>query len=199
MAKIGYARVSTRKQDLTEQLTALKNSGCEKIFSGKFSGNVSNDLDPQTQLSKMLNYIREGDLVVVTRLDRLGRSLNQCLKVFDVLRRKNVGFIALEQGIDTTKRFDPMTMAMIHLLGVFAELERSFIVERTQEGKKAKIAAGDLKAKGGRPPKVTAIIKSKIMLDFEKGLSLSQVCKKYNLSRSTVSNLKIEYRSLNNE
>ena len=214
MAKIGYARVSTQKQDLSEQLAALKNFGCEKIFSGKFSGNVSNELEQfddytctllatskqnQTQLNKMLNYIREGDIVVVTRIDRLGRSLNQCLKVFDVLRRKNVGFIALEQGIDTTKRFDPMTMAMIHLLGVFAELERSFIVERTQEGKKAKIAAGDLKAKGGRPPKVTAIIKSKIMLDFEKGLSLSQVCKKYNLSRSTVSNLKIEYRSLNND
>ena len=92
-----------------------------------------------------------------------------------------------------------MAMAMIHLLGLFAELERSFIVERTQEGKRAKIAAGNLKAKGGRPRKVTPVIKSKIMLDFEKGVSLSQVCKKYTLSRSTVANLKSEYRSLNNE
>lgn len=86
-------------------------------------------------------------------------------------------------------------MTMIYLLGVFAELERSFIVERTQEGKKAKIAADDLKAKGGRPPKMTAIIKSKIMLDLKKGLSLSQVCKKYALSKSTATNSKSEYRS----
>lgn len=206
MEKIGYARVSTSTQDLTEQLTGLKRFGCKKIFSGKFSGKPQNESEPydyaedviatgkrnREQLEKMLNYIREGDVVVVTRVDRLGRSLSQFMKVFDVLRKKNVGFIALEQGIDTTKRSDPMAMAMIHLLGLFAELERSFIIERTQEGKRAKIAAGDLKAKGGRPPKVTPVIKSKIMLEFKKGLSLSQVSKKYALSRSTVANLKSE-------
>ena len=92
-----------------------------------------------------------------------------------------------------------MGTALIQLLGIFAELERNFIVERTQEGKRVKIAAGNLEAKGGRPRKVTPVIKSKIMLDFEKGASLSQVCKKYTLSRSTVANLKSEYRSLNNE
>lgn len=208
MAKIGYARVSTQTQDLSEQLTALRKFGCEKIFSGKFSGKDQNeDLETiltrvkqnKVQLDNMLNYIREGDVVVVTKVDRLGRSLSQFMKVFEALRQKNVGFIALDQGIDTTKRSDPMAMAMIHLLGLFAELERSFIVERTQEGKRAKIAAGNLQAKGGRPRKVTAMIKSKIMLDFEKGASLSQVCKKYTLSRSTVANLKSEYRSLNNE
>lgn len=209
MAKIGYARVSTQAQDLSEQLTALRKFGCEKIFSGKFSGKALDEEDLETiltrvkqnkvQLDKMLNYIREGDVVVVTKVDRLGRSLSQFMKVFEALRQKNVGFIALDQGIDTTKRSDPMAIAMIHLLGLFAELERSFIVERTQEGKRAKIAAGNLQAKGGRPRKVTAMIKSKIMLDFEKGASLSQVCKKYTLSRSTVANLKSEYRSLNNE
>ncbi|MFW9274174.1 recombinase family protein, partial [Glaesserella parasuis] len=97
------------------------------------------------------NYIREGDTVVVTKLDRLGRSLSQCLKVLDILTVNKIGFIALNQGIDTTKRKDPMAMAMIHLLGLFAELERNFIVERTQGGKLAKIESGDLKAIGGRP------------------------------------------------
>ncbi|WP_105892136.1 recombinase family protein [Haemophilus influenzae] len=200
MAKIGYARVSTQTQDLSEQLTALEKFGCEKIFSGKFSGKVSaeEDLDTilsrnkenQAQLDKMLNYIREGDVVVVTKVDRLGRSLSQFMKVFESLRRKNVGFLALDQGIDTTKRSDPMAMAMIHLLGLFAELERSFIVDRTQEGKRAKIAAGNLKAKGGRQPKVTDKIRKKIYADFKAGDSISTVMKRYDLSKSTVARIK---------
>lgn len=149
MAKIGYVRVSTQTQDLSEQLTALRKFGCEKIFSGKFSGKAldSEELDTvltrikqnQAQLDKMLNFIREGDVVVVTKVDRLGRSLGQFMKVFEVLRRKKVGFIALDQGIDTTKRSDPMAMAMIHLLGLFAELERSFIVSVLKRGKEPKL------------------------------------------------------------
>ena len=206
MAKIGYARVSTQAQDLSEQLIALENFGCEKIFSGKFSGKALDreDLDTvltrikqnQAQLDKMLGYIREGDIVVVTKVDRLGRSLSQFMKVFDELRRKNVGFIALDQGIDTTKRSDPMAMAMIHLLGLFAELERSCIVERTSEGKRAKIAAGNLQAKGGRPPKVTPAIRQKIMKDFESGLSILDVATRYSLSKATSAKLKGEYRKI---
>ena len=193
MAKIGYARVSTQTQDLSEQLTALEKFGCEKIFSGKFSGKVSAEED----LDTMLNYIREGDVVVVTKVDRLGRSLSQFMKVFESLRRKNVGFLALDQGIDTTKRSDPMAMAMIHLLGLFAELERSLIVDRTQEGKRAKIAAGNLKAKGGRPPKVTDKIRKKIYADFKAGDSISTVMKRYDLSKSTVARIKGIYNREN--
>lgn len=204
MAKIGYARVSTQAQDLSEQLIALENFGCEKIFSGKFSGKAINEQESfltsrkqnQAQLDKMLGYIREGDIVVVTKVDRLGRSLSQFMKVFDELRRKNIGFIALDQGIDTTKRSDPMAMAMIHLLGLFAELERSFIVERTSEGKRAKIAAGNLQAKGGRPPKVTPAIRQKIMKDFQSGLSILDVATRYNLSKATSAKLKGEYRKI---
>lgn len=204
MAKIGYARVSTQAQDLSEQLIALENFGCEKIFSGKFSGKTINEQESfltsrkqnQAQLDKMLGYIREGDIVVVTKVDRLGRSLSQFMKVFDELRRKNIGFIALDQGIDTTKRSDPMAMAMIHLLGLFAELERSFIVERTSEGKRAKIAAGNLQAKGGRPPKVTPAIRQKIMKDFQSGLSILDVATRYNLSKATSAKLKGEYRKI---
>lgn len=207
MAKIGYARVSTQTQDLSEQLTALRKFGCEKIFSGKFSGKALDEEDLETiltrvkqnkvQLDKMLNYIREGDVVVVTKVDRLGRSLSQFMKVFEALRQKNVGFIALDQGIDTTKRSDPMAIAMIHLLGLFAELERSFIVERTQEGKRAKIAAGNLQAKGGRPPKVTDKIRKKIYADFKAGDSISTVMKRYDLSKSTVARIKGIYNREN--
>ena len=176
MAKIGYARVSTTKQDLSEQITALKKFGCEKIFSGKFSGK-DEDLETiltrvkqnKVQLDKMLNYVREGDIVVVTKIDRLGRSLIQCLKTLDYFKQNKIGFVALDQGIDTTKRKDPMAMAMIHLLCLFAELERNFIVERTQGGKLAKVESGDLKAIGGRPKKLSEKAEEKLVKDILKG------------------------------
>lgn len=211
MAKIGYARVSTLRQDLSEQITALKKFGCEKIFSGKFSGkdedeyeDLDLDLDLETiltriqqnkvqnkvQLDKMLNYVREGDIVVVTKIDRLGRSLIQCLKTLDYFKQNKIGFVALDQGIDTTKRKDPMAMAMIHLLGLFAELERNFIVERTQGGKLAKIESGDLKAIGGRPKKLSEKAEEKLVKDILKGGSINELAKKYEVSRATISRYK---------
>ncbi|HHF0472794.1 TPA: recombinase family protein [Haemophilus influenzae] len=201
MSKIGYARVSTVKQDLSEQITALKKFGCEKIFSGKFSGkDEDEDEDLETiltrikqnkvQLDKMLNYVREGDIVVVTKIDRLGRSLIQCLKTLDYFKQNKIGFVALDQGIDTTKRKDPMAMAMIHLLGLFAELERNFIVERTQGGKLAKVESGDLKAIGGRPKKLSEKAEEKLVKDILKGGSINELAKKYEVSRATISRYK---------
>ena len=187
MAKIGYARVSTTKQDLSEQLAALKKFGCEKIFSGKHSGKAENN---EEQLNELLSYIREGDTVIVTKLDRLGRSLSQCLKTLDYFKQNKIGFVALDQGIDTTKRKDPMAMAMIHLLGLFAELERNFIVERTQGGKLAKIESGDLKAIGGRPKKLSQKEEEKLVKDILKGGSINELAKKYEVSRATISRYK---------
>nr|WP_011282350.1 recombinase family protein [Haemophilus influenzae]AAV40871.1 site-specific recombinase [Haemophilus influenzae biotype aegyptius] len=187
MAKIGYARVSTLKQDLGEQITELEKFGCKKIFSGKHSGKAEKN---EEQLNELLNYIREGDTVVVTKLDRLGRSLSQCLKVLDILLEKEIGFIALNQSIDTTKRKDPMAMAMIHLLGLFAELERNFIVERTQGGKLAKVESGDLKAIGGRPKKLSEKAEEKLVKDILKGGSINELAKKYEVSRATISRYK---------
>ncbi|MEE6076883.1 recombinase family protein [Avibacterium paragallinarum] len=207
MAKIGYARVSTQGQNLKEQLDELKNYGCEKIFYGKYSGIINYDdieelpdnhldlyikfkKDEKKQLNNLLNYIREGDIVVVTKLDRLGRSLNQLLKVLDILKSKKVGFIALNQGIDTTKHTDPMAVAMIHLLGLFAELERNFIVDRTQGGKLAKLKSGDLKAIGGRPKKLTEKAEERLKKDILKNLSINVLAKKYQVSRATISRYK---------
>ncbi|HHR6241148.1 TPA: recombinase family protein [Providencia alcalifaciens] len=187
MAKIGYARVSTLKQDLSEQITALEKFGCEKIFSGKHSGKAENNKE---QLNELLNYIRESDIVVVTKLDRLGRSLSQCLKILDFFKENKIGFIALDQGIDTTKRKDPMAMAMIHLLGLFAELERNFIVERTQGGKLAKVESGDLKAIGGRPKKLSEKAEEKLVKDILKGGSINELAKTYEVSRATISRYK---------
>lgn len=187
MAKIGYARVSTLQQDLKEQIATLKNFGCNKIFSGKYSGKSAQNKE---QLDELLNYIREGDIVVVTKLDRLGRSLIQCLKVLNILLKNKIGLIALDQGIDTTKRKDPMAMAMIHLLGLFAELERDFIVERTQGGKLAKIASGNLKAIGGRPKKLSEKDEKRLLKDIKKKLSINKLALKYKVSRATISRYK---------
>lgn len=191
MALVGYARVSTIKQDLTEQIEALEKFGCTKIFSGKHSGKAK---DNQEQLEKMMDYIREGDVVVVTAFDRLGRSLNQCLNVLEHLKKNDIGFIAIKQNIDTTKKADALSMAMIHLLGVFAELERSFIVERTQGGKRAKIEAGDEKAKGGRPIKITDEVKEKVKADVQAGLSISKTAEKHKISLSSVKTIKRELK-----
>lgn len=187
MAKIGYARVSTLKQDLNEQISELEKVGCKKIFSGKHSGKAEKN---EEQLNELLNYIREGDTVVVTKLDRLGRSLSQCLKMLDFLLENKISFIALNQSIDTTKRKDPMAMAMIHLLGLFAELERNFIVERTQGGKLAKVESGDLKAIGGRPKKLSEKIEERLVKDIKKKLSINELSKKYEVSRATISRYK---------
>ena len=187
MAKIGYARVSTTKQDLSEQIAALKKFGCEKIFSGKHSGKAENN---EEQLNELLSYIREGDTVIVTKLDRLGRSLSQCLKTLDYFKQNKIGFVALDQGIDTTKRKDPMAMALIQLLGLFAELERNFIVERTQGGKLAKVESGDLKAIGGRPKKLSQKDEEKLVKDILKGGSINELAKKYEVSRATISRYK---------
>lgn len=187
MAKIGYARVSTLKQDLDEQITELEKFGCTKIFSGKHSGKPAQN---EEQLNELLGYIREGDVVVVTKLDRLGRSLSQCLKVLDILTEKKIGFIALNQGIDTTKRKDPMAMAMIHLLGLFAELERNFIVDRTQGGKLAKIQAGNLNAVGGRPKILSENEEKRLFKDIKKGYSINKMAEKYEVSRATISRYK---------
>lgn len=186
MALIGYARVSSIQQDLTEQIKALKNFGCEKIFSGKHSGKAEENKE---QLDNMLGYIRDGDVVVVTKLDRLGRSLNQVLNVLEIFKQKNVGFVAIQQNINTTKKADPLSIALIQLLGVFAELERNFIVERTQEGLKAKKAAGE---KLGRPSILSGEKLKRFKVDVEAGLSLSQLNIKYKISRATAQ----RYRNL---
>lgn len=182
MALIGFARVSSVQQDLTLQLDKLEKAGCEKIFSGKHSGKEETN---KQKLEELLNYVREGDVVVVTKLDRLGRSLKQVLTVLDRLKEKNVGFKALEQPIDTTKDNDPISIAMIQLLGLFAEMERNFIVSRTSEGRLNK------GVKGGRKP-LSPEIRAKIVKETRKGDSASVIAKRYGVTPRTVYRVRAE-------
>ena len=127
-AIIGYARVSTTDQNLEVQLAALEKYGCERIFSEKKSG-VS--MDKRPQLEAMLNYIREGDTLVIAKMDRLGRSLMDMLRILKFLEDKGVKFVALDQNIDQSTTSG---RAFMQMLMVFAEFENNMRRDRQAEG-----------------------------------------------------------------
>lgn len=181
MALIGFARVSSLEQDLTEQIKALEKAGCKKIFQGKNSGKKESNAE---RLAELQGYVRDGDVVVVTKLDRLGRSVSQVLAVLDDFKERGIGFKTLDGAVDTTKLKDPIAMAMVQLLSIFAELERNFIVTRTMEGKRAK---GMLQ---GRPEALNAEQYKQFAKDVKAGASLSELQKKYSIGRATVSRWK---------
>ena len=173
---IGWARVSSVGQDLASQVQELEQAGCKKVFQGKHSGKAESN---QNALDEMLGYIREGDCLVITKLDRLGRSLRQVLEVVDQLKAKGVTLRALHQSIDTSKN-DPMNTAMLQLMAMFAQMERGFIVERTQAGK---VATGNY---GGRKPVLSDTDKATIKTRLQAGESKSALAKEYGCSRATI-------------
>ena len=127
--KIGYARVSSNSQDLELQNEALIKTGCSKIFIESISGK-NND---RPQLIKALDSLREGDILVVYKIDRIARSLKGLIDIIELLDSKKVDLISLDSGdkVDTTS---PMGKAFFQIAGVFAELERSLINSRTKAG-----------------------------------------------------------------
>jgi DNA invertase Pin-like site-specific DNA recombinase len=142
---VGYARVSTVEQNLDLQLDALTQAKCEKIFKDmKSSAKVE-----RPGLSQALAYMREGDVLTVWKLDRLGRSLRDLIDTINALKERGVGFKSLQDAIDTTTAGG---MLIFHIMAALAEFERALIRERTQAGLKAARARG---RKGGRPRKFT--------------------------------------------
>jgi len=142
---IGYARVSTDDQDAALQIDALKASGCIKVFTDKASGSQAN----RPQLDRMLDQLRPGDVVVVWRLDRLGRSLKNLITLVEELAERGVGFRSLSESIDTTTANGKLFFS---IMGALAEFERDLIRERTMAGLAAARARGRV---GGRPPTMT--------------------------------------------
>jgi DNA invertase Pin-like site-specific DNA recombinase len=138
---IGYARVSTHEQNFDLQLDALKKAGCEKIFQDAASGTKGE----RKGLVEALGYVRDGDTLVVWRLDRLGRSLGQLIELTNGLQARKVSFKSLVEAIDTTTTTGQF---FFHVTGAFAELERNLIRERTKAGLEAARARGRT---GGRP------------------------------------------------
>jgi len=174
MTIYGYARVSTADQDLTIQEEALKASGCEMIRSEKVSGTST---DGRDELKTLLEFVREGDELVVTRVDRLARSVFDLQKIVRDLKSKGVALRATEQPIDTTT---PEGKCFLDMLGVFAEFETSLRKERQMEGISKAKAEGKFK---GRPP---SIDKNRILELKSSGMTPTQIAKEMGISRVSV-------------
>jgi DNA invertase Pin-like site-specific DNA recombinase len=177
--KVGYARVSTADQHLRMQEDALRSAGCEEIFTDVISGAKS--LRPG--LDKALNYIREGDTLVVWKLDRLGRSIQHLIQTIKSLQERQIGFTCLQEAIDTSTSGGKL---IFHIFSALAEFERDLIPERTQAGVKAARARGKM---GGRPPlldnrQITRMIE---MYDEQKN-TVAEICKIYDISRPSFYN-----------
>jgi DNA invertase Pin-like site-specific DNA recombinase len=145
MATYGYARVSTTDQDLTIQVTKLKEAGCEVIRQEKITGTTR---DGRTELRTLLDFIRPGDILMVTRIDRLARSIGDLQDIVRELRAKGATLKATEQPIDTS---NAAGKAFLDILGVFAEFETNLRRERQMEGIAKAKAAGVYR---GRPPTI---------------------------------------------
>ena len=138
--KIGYARVSTRDQNLDMQLAALTEAGCDKIYTEKVSG-----VGDRTELKAVLEYLRDGDSLVIYKLDRLGRNMKDLLAIIEQLQQQNVSLVSLRDNIDTSSTTGKLIM---HIFASLAEFERDLIRERSAEGRR------EAKKKGvrfGRP------------------------------------------------
>ena len=141
MAKIGYVRVSTNGQETARQDDEMTKLGVDRIFVEKISGKNAN----RPELKKMLDYVRDGDVVVVSDISRLARSTRDLLSIIDALTHKNVGFISMKESIDTST---PQGRFILTIFGALAELERDNILSRQREGIEAAKARGK---KLGRP------------------------------------------------
>lgn len=174
MTTFGYARVSTGDQDCAIQETALADAGCEIIRSEKKSGA---SLESRTELENLLTFIRDGDVLVVTRLDRLARSLDDLLKITARLREKGASLRAVEQPVDTSTAAGN---AFFQMLGVFAEFERNLLRERQEEGIAKAKAEGRF---AGRPPTVDADEVRRLKAD---GVKPVEIAKRLKIGRASV-------------
>lgn len=177
---VGYARVSTTDQTLNLQQDALNQAGCDRLFSDTMSGAKAE----RPGLAQALEFMRAGDVLVVWKLDRLGRSLKNLIEVVSKLSETGIGFRSLTESIDTTTSSGKL---IFHIFGALAEFERDLIRERTAAGLVAARARG---RKGGRPraaalsdPKKVALA---VSLYNDKNNSIDDICATLRVSRSTL-------------
>jgi DNA invertase Pin-like site-specific DNA recombinase len=173
---IGYARISTTDQNLYLQNDALGKAGCEKIFSDALSGAIAE----RPGLASALENLRRGDLLVVWRLDRLGRSLKNLIEVIAQLESRGVGLRSLQENIDTSTSGGKL---VFHIFCSLAEFERSLIRERTRAGLDAARARG---RHGGRPRRMDAkkIATARALL-ASGAATINEICRTLGVSRAT--------------
>ena len=174
---IGYARISTHEQNLDLQKDALEKAECERIFVEQMSGSSSN----RPELNKTIDMLREGDTLVVWRLDRLGRSLKHLIELITELEERKVGFKSLTESIDTNTSGGKL---IFHIFGALAEFERNLIRERTNAGLSAARARG---RKGGRQPALDDKQREvAIKLYNEKNHTIKEICRIMGITKPTL-------------
>lgn len=176
--KIGYARVSTGDQNLDLQLNALKAAGCEVIYKDH---GVSGIKSGRRGLDAAIKATGNNDVLMVWKLDRLGRSLGFLIQLVESLRDRGAGFCSLTDGIDTTT---PSGKLVFHIMGALAEFERELIRERTKAGM---LAAKERGAILGRPKKLTPSQIAQAYRLHKNGHTLTDLAPRYGVDRSTLS------------
>lgn len=173
---IGYARVSTEDQHLDLQNDALKKVGCERIFTDKASGASAN----RPGLADALAYLRDGDVLVVWKLDRLGRSLKDLIGIIQALADRGIGFRCTQDHIDTTTNGGKL---IFHIFAALAEFERGILRERTQAG----LAAARARGRNGGRPKVMTDKKAKLAQELRADTSrpVNEICAALGISRAS--------------
>ena len=174
---IGYARVSTNDQSLDSQTDALSAAGAEKVFADRISGSRR----ARPELDKMLEQLRDGDVVTVTKYDRLARSLKDLLEIVEAIRERGAGFRSLAEDIDTTT---PAGRLVFHVFASIAQFERERISERTREGLASARKRGRI---GGRPPALSATQKDEVRrMRDEDQRAISEIARLFKVSERTV-------------
>lgn len=177
--KVGYARVSTADQHLYMQKDALKSAGCEEIFEDVASGAKT----ARPGLDSALLHVREGDTIVVWKLDRLGRSMPHLIETVKHLAERGIGFQSLQENIDSGTSGGKL---IFHIFGALAEFERDLIRERTEAGLKAARVRGRL---GGRPPLLDKRQVDRMLELYDEAKStVAEICKIYGISRPSFYN-----------
>jgi DNA invertase Pin-like site-specific DNA recombinase len=180
MPLYGYARVSTNGQDLSAQDAELRAAGCAKVFAEKLSGAKTD----RPELAKVIRRLEPGDVLVVTRLDRLARSTRDLLSVLDEINKRGAAFKSLKDTwADTTT---PHGRLMLTVLGGLAEFERELIRARTGEGRMRAKARG---VRFGRPRKLTAHQREEVVQRLAEGALQVDLARTYNVSHATISRL----------
>ncbi|WP_424930558.1 recombinase family protein [Amaricoccus tamworthensis] len=174
MAKVGYARVSSVGQSLDVQRGKL--SDCDKLFEEKRSGTT----DARPQLKECLNYLRDGDQLIVTRIDRLARSTLHLCQIAETLRGKGVDLVVLDQNIDTS---DATGRLLFNMLGAIGQFETEIRAERQMDGiKKAK----DRGVQFGKRPALTANQIAELRGKRQQGILVKDLMAQYKLSKATI-------------
>ena len=174
---IGYARVSTLDQNERLQTDALTKACCERLFTDHASGAKAH----RPELDRLLDVIREGDTLVVWKLDRLGRSVQNLVDLMNLLQGRGVGFRSLTENMDTTT---PGGILVFNVFAAMAQFERDLIRERTNAGLQAARARG---RKGGRPSKLTEKQRTRIRELYQsQTLTVQEIADQYQVSRKTI-------------